>query len=234
MEPFRDKDIRRYLKEIHYLIESEIEKCDEDYIIRIDTGEYCKYLIEMYTLKQLIVHWENQKIIKLGESFSSEVNRYRINISIPFDGNFSLFKVKPTKFSTGTLPKLRYNTNELSLGFDLRENPDEDIKITVQRDIEKIKKYISWLNNDIRGFNESLESKITILIDKRKEQLNKFNTQIESLNIPVIKYDMIPESISIPMQRKHIQISKPELSKSPILKQYKIQTDSYEDILEIC
>jgi hypothetical protein len=234
MEPFRDIDIRRYLKDIHYLIESEIEKCDEDYIIKIDTGEYYKYLIEKYTHKQLIVHWENQKIIKLGESYSSEVNRYRINISIPFDGNFSLFKVKPIKFSTGTLPKLRYNTNELWLGYNLRENPDEDIKITVQRDIEKIKKCVSWLNNDIRGFNESLESEITILIDKRKDQLNKFNTQIESLNIPVIKYDMIPESSSIPLEPKHIQISKPELSKSPNSKQYKIQTDSYEDILEIC
>jgi hypothetical protein len=98
-----------------------------------------------------------------------------ILVHIPFSGNSELFNIRPSSFTT-ILPTAEITKNELlfTISFFSESDKPEEVERQISANIQLIKDYVQWLNNDIMSFNKSLEPLIANkLSEKSKRQLSE-------------------------------------------------------------
>jgi hypothetical protein len=77
-----------------------------------------------------------------------------------------------------------------------------------------------------------MESTIKDVIRQRKKDVTQDDEIVKALNIPLIKYDEIPDSLTIPLERKKIEIKETIIQKDDTHESM-ISLRDYESILEI-
>lgn len=125
------------------------------------------------------------------------VRGYKITVSIPFDGCYELFRLRPSSYIMRTFDAIVYANNSDSsphfLKFELRfkkARADEDVNIISNRINNEIAEYqenISYLTTDISNYNRRLEDEISKSIDSRLSELNKLKVLKTALKIPLKK-----------------------------------------------
>src|SRR3989304_7363575 len=197
---------------------TEIGNLGHDYIFNSDESKLVEYFISNYTINLLILDKDNVTIEQTEVEIDVRNDRQRdirdrskpcymrgnrLTFFIPYAGDKLLFFCRPSTFSS-LLPKAEVRETEISYIIDTLESDDSKIKTEYQRNVANIQQYIAWVNNEVLGFNNSLEAKIYSQIHDRKEKLKQNVILVNKLGYPLRRRENIPQMYSVPIIKKKI------------------------------
>lgn len=221
-------------------IKNEIESKSKEYILGVDENDFKLYLYEKYKLEPLKIYFDRElidrPIIRKEKSQDPvyreeyEVDTYTFNISYPFEGSASIFRIHP---STWTMISHDINVNETSVSFSFKlrqQDPQEFHKI---KESAKHNSFVNLdnANADAAGWNSVLHELINSYFSSQKDKFQKENDFFAAINIPI---DKKTQSIFTPPTIKKKDIPQPSVSRNiQFSSEPTMNNIMYEDILAI-
>lgn len=262
MQLFNRKDAHVYLEEKKKELQKEILQIPDKDILTLNIEDFVNYFYDKFYIQPLKIlkdeissTLEKTKIERYNpfyrdfqgyEPKTFLVDGYRINYTIPFEGDFNLLFVRPSMrilcdFTLETinnmgsrdyLPTIQFSIEIEADKLEKAENPQELIDKTFNEEFKNYEIMMGYVNNNISSFNNSLKSTITELLNSKKNKSDKFTTLMTKINIPLKLNDnninTTPITLSLPKEPAKY----PQKSNESI-KQWSIQEKDYENIKNI-
>jgi hypothetical protein len=202
-----------------------------------------KYLLEPLSLREdeIGIHDKSEVDIDVSQDISRAIfDRSRpfyikgisVTIAIPFDGDGELFHSQPSTFTLNP-PRGEIVGQELHLTYQSVDHDAEKLKQAYTGDVNQINQYLSYVANDIKNYNESLESFVRQLVAKRKQKVLNDQGLVASLGIPLRKSNDLPKTYTLPDIRKKPKIERPKVKSEPFAPEPALSLEEYENILKI-
>ena len=197
-------------------IETEIGKCDDDYILNVNEDEYISYLIEKYALEPLTVIKETEEVATPTE-FREDLSQYRddylcarygkyrqgysIRISYSYNGTGVLFKVRPNRFASITYQiSLDEYSSRVSFIIKIYSQDPKEFEREKEDAYRHAFTNIDNINSCVASYNNSLNNLIRKMFlsikQKRLEKTNFFAA------IKVNKTTNTPSTYGVPVIKK--------------------------------
>ncbi len=219
----------------------EIQKLDKNTVFNSNFEELIKYYVELYSFDQITLKKDEIYQLEVEEItiqrrnhdiFNDIRNKApRFTIVIPFEGNGDLLLYQPSLIIGVKINGTVIN-NEIHLYFINRESGSFEGE--VNRIIKCVDDYINAMNQDIKGFNNSLEDFVRSELNQRKSKLRAIERQAQNLGYPIKRRREPPTSFQVPLKRKEIKLVPPKISTEIKPPAPSISIDIYESILEVC
>jgi len=245
---FRKGDLRDFLEHRKLELKKEVEGLDSNYILNVSEEDFCQYLISKYFLASPKIYEDkiyvyNSKEVDIDVSkepmriiFDGSrpfyVKGVQITIAVPFEGNSELFQYKPSAFTLNP-PRGEIVGQEIHLIYQMVEHDAEKLKRTYKQDLEKIKRYLEWVDHDVSNFNKELKSFVRQIVSQRKKKLLNDISLVSSLGIPIKRREDIPNTYTIPSVRERPKFEPPKVSKESFTPEPVLSLEEYENILEM-
>lgn len=261
MKLFNKINTSEYLKSNSDNLKKEVTNISDEEIMSCNVDDWIDYLFRKYEILPITL-FENSKTETIDRAKIKKYNPFykydyyepeyflidgmKIKCRIPFDGNSQLLYLKPNTYILTTFDadkiidpsQNEYGYIELSLEFTDQELNDkgkqmrEFVDKAYDSKFSSYRKMIGYVNLEINNYNNRLKSMIKQQLDDRKQKATAFDFISKSLEIPLTKSDMSPNSVPIHLQKiKRKPISKPQ--KVPIPNEYSISDLDYENIINI-
>lgn len=238
---FRNELLIDYLNRFKINLQREIESQKPIYILNVDEKTYVNYLISKYTLEVPILEEDKIYISEVKElerehgiatvyNASALSGKLSLAVSIPFKGKQNLFKCQPSTHTTPPTGDIR--ESEIRLYYTGKTRDSDEVKKRFTKDLRDIKNYLQWMKKDLDAHNDWIKNNAKRFFLQRKKNLLQDQTFLTSIGLPIKRTENIPETYTIPLERKKIDITKPEVKKDlgrlePVLPQAE-----YEYVLE--
>ncbi len=166
MMPFRDGNATATFQHRVNKVIQEIHSLDNEYVLKASEIEMENYYIEQVTIQPLVLHTDHIEIEKQAGTQINVSNDPRqiifpgdnvfvqgtnLEIAIPFEGDQTLWNLRPSSFSISGHPKIdiRHNRIILNISFPDDDANSEKLKAEIDRDITSLKKTIESLHRDV-------------------------------------------------------------------------------------
>lgn len=153
----------------------------------------------------------------------------QFEVHLPFSCDSELFEVHPSTWTT-VLPRAGIRSTELVFTVEFFSDVDtpEQVNKRVDEEIELIKKWAGWLNNDIGTFNSSIDSIIDNGLSKRREKLSRDETFLEQISVP--KQDLVAKGFVKPEKKLDLKILREDKEKEI---EPSLETETYNEIVQL-
>lgn len=204
MKLFKEKDIKFYFKDLHEIIEIDIEKIKEDDFMKYDSKDLIMSIVASSTLSHLNFDLTNRtsktEMVKiLGEHHPSgkhfdvmngvKYTRARVDYYYNLPQPALLLNYEPTGYRFNNPIDASIADDKLVIHYQTwhgKENLPEDVKNKVKNAVSEfqsdITHSVNFINKDIDKFNSELETVITQIINSRREKIIKRKQQDDDLN----------------------------------------------------
>lgn len=242
---YREGDLRNFLEAINRSINREIDALEKK-LLREDEEKLIEYLKSKYELEAPTLNEGKKYLINESEididvsqdrhraifdrTRPSYVKGISITIAVPFEGDPNLFYYTPRPYDHGP-PYGDVEDQEIHLTYQQIDHNADELERDISQEINKINKYLNWVRNNIKQFNDSLMPFIRDVIRQRRAKLQKDVDLIEKLGIPFKKRNDIPKTYTIPKIRKKTKIERPKDTEKPFKPEPILDAKDYEDIL---
>lgn len=226
------------IKEIDTLSKTELDSSSDSLKIILKTKHTLR-LIE-FAGPYRVDKGEVQKDISNDHRFAAHLFRdsgegpvykkgRQIEVHLPFSCDAELFEVRPSTYST-VLPRAETRGTELIFAVEFFSDVDtpEQVNKRVDEEIELIKKYANWLNNDISTFNSSINSIIDNGLSKRRETLLRDEAFLEQISVP--KQNVIAKGFVNPEKKLDLKILREDKEKEI---EPSLETETYNEIIQL-
>lgn len=242
---FCKRELFSEFEEKKHNIKEDIENLNEDLILNNNLIELTSKLYKNYKFSEIILKEEEitsdsfEKEINLRDyprfsAYYDQRNSYYKKpcycFNIPFIGNTEDLYKTPSNWST-YYPKAIVNSNKLTIYFiDVYSNTEEDkIKEELEKQLEDIKKWISWLNSDFNKYNTELKNEIELRLNDRKKQIIIRKDKAKKLGYPAeVKSQILNFVINMKKEFKDLKFNLETKDSEKIL-----SLDVYESILKL-
>jgi len=160
----------------------------------------------------------------------------RLEISIPFTGEPWLFQYKTNPSlsvfprgdveAAGGKPRLRISVERA------HDVAPENIKVDVDRDLDLLRRTLSYSKSQVEAFNQHLEQNLRNSISQRRKRLEKHAALASMLDIPLAAKEGAP-----PLKRVIVETKPaprlPVVPKTGLQQEPGISDESYEKILSV-
>lgn len=260
MELFNSTESRIFFSNIQNNLSNEISQMSDDNILSADFNDWISYYQSKYELNPIIFFEENiendlkEEKLKRYNYWHKQIpyepeyhiiDGYRLTFKIPFDGNENLFNIRPSTFimSTFQIDQLVAPKHDnvgfikMSLEFTKQElTSQSDMKSFVSKsfenDFKEIRQMISYINAEVKSFNNGLPNIVSRLLDTRKNKASTYNNIREALNIPLQLSTDAPNIKPIPLKRiPRMPAVKP--AEKILEPEYTINDSDYKNITNI-
>lgn len=224
-------------------LRSEIETSDRDYILKVSEQSYCDYLFSKYRLDAPRIFEDkiqsdnpsdvtcDNPMTALIDDFPSKVKGTRFRLHIPFEGEKELFHYIPSTYTDP--PHGVVFQNEIQLFYDYPMTPSpEEIKRDYQKDLKLIVQFLTWVRNDVSGYNEQIKTISGQLLTARKRKILNDCHILESLGFPLKSRQSISTTYTIPSIRQKLTVEPPKVQNASFKPEPTIADEEYEGILE--
>ena len=246
---FKNGDLSKFLKNKKIELKNELESYNSNYILNVSEEDFCKYLVLKYSLNPPKIY-EDEKYIYSSEEVEIDISKdpkriisdrnkpfyikgLQIIIAVPFEGDGELFHYIPSKF-TYNPPRGVIVGNEIHLIYETDKNDKsakEKLERQIQQELNEIKNYLVWIEQDVKVFNESLYQLVKKLFSQRKKKLLGDYGLVSSLGIPLKRRENLPETYTIPSIRKKTEFEPPNASIESYSPEPALSLNEYENIL---
>ena len=161
-----------------------------------------------------------------------------VTVSIPFSGDPSLWKLRPSPWSTvfprGRItPPGRDGIGYLHLDFAQPiDTPDDALKQQLDHDLQSIRYYVGNQSGQVVAFNNNAPSLIRQQVTARKQRLKVQEGIVQRLGIPLKRRSDAPAVESIQIKRKLVKPLPPP-PQSGFQPEPGISDDDYKHILAV-
>ena len=241
---FSDGDTRTYLDRARHALAQEIDQLSPDRITGTDLDALINYFIETYTLTtpaldeqhitvdqqetKIDVSQDQQRLI-LDRSRPFYLTGTRITHYVPFTGDQDLFQLRPSYYSSN-FPQATIQNNELVFTDDDTTHDDARIQAAFADTLNETKKFLAWIENDVKPYNESIPALARERLTARRDKLTKDQRLVQTLGYPLRRRPNAPTTYTVPIVKKTIPLPRP----TPAAPEPTPISDAiYEDILGI-
>jgi hypothetical protein len=239
-------ELRGFLENRKREASIEIQSQDVNYILNVSVSGFCNYLLQKYALPPPVLeeakitvdqeeknvdvsHYPNRLII--FENRPSHVKGTEITYYVPFEGNSELFKYKPSTFTFNPPSGVVIN-QELCLSFECIDHDTESLKKNFQRELSEIRRWLAYISNDVKQFNESLPNEIEKQVKERREKLLKDRGLVAELGFSLRKREDAVTTFAVSAIKRKI-IPQPKASIDSYKPEPTLSMDDYEHILSV-
>ena len=229
-------------------LKKEVENTNSNELLNVSEDDFCKYLVDKYSLKcpeirENDIHISNTSEVDIDVSQDPlrdiwdrsqpyYLKGASITISIPFDGDGRLFHYTPSRFNYNP-PYGIVHGQELHLVYETLDHDDKKIKQFYEHELGSVKQYLNWVRGQVVTFNNELEKFSREVIKNRKSKILADLGLINSLGLPIKRSSDIPKTYSIQIPRKITSFEKPRASTEKYIQEPMLSESEYEFILGI-
>lgn len=247
MKIFAELDLSAYLEALVQQVAHEVAAEAPDRLLGMNETRYLEYLTAKAHVEPLVLDWDGCSVsdheamipgewfpgggfayaVEPGERYRKQVITYHI----PFEGDASLVRCAP---STRLVWTAEVAISGASISFDVVNfsNNAESIKAEAQSTIKNMKTQYAHLSQQVSAFNEQLDTRVREIVSRRKGELLKRSSLLDSLGVPLRRTGDIPSSFAVPITRKSL-IVKPSSPSAKFQPEPTISDADYRDILEV-
>ena len=242
---FGEIDLRDYLESKKNSIIKKIEDEEEDYLLNVSEEQYVEHVKSVYVVDQLTLKTKEIYVSDSEENIPAAafpqdfyvkrgalVNKNVVHFHIPFDGERELLKCCPSTRIMWT-EDVTIDANEIVFSIiNWRDNPEE-IKHEASRIQNNIIEQCRNVTKQVEDYNESLEGITRRKLSERKGVLQKKNSVLAALELPIKKRDDLPRTFTVPDPVKGMPlIEKPVVTEKGYEPEPTLSSLAYEEILQ--
>ena len=123
------------------------------------------------------------------------VDGLEVTYHLPFLGDVKLFKCRPNSYTLNP-PRAVISAAELTFPYDDANRAVAATKSRFQEDLKTLKQWLPWVNQQVAGYNASLEATVRQRVQQRREELKKTTVDLSALGYAV--HAERPEPTSTP------------------------------------
>ncbi|OSX87810.1 hypothetical protein [Bacillus mycoides] len=243
---FSGKDLSEHLRELNDSIKQKIKDEPDNYILNCNETEYKSHLFESFEVDKLNllldqVHaTEKEKMIpaeyfpgflynvESGRSYLKPV----ITFHIPFTGNPSLIRMKPSTYSFNN-PTVEIENNTIKHDVIVFNQSAEQVDEEYKRLIYDLQERVGRVNSQIKEFNDSLSQRIESEFTARKQSILQRKNFLSSLSVPIKRAENVPQTFSVPTPARKKITPKPVVTENGFKPEPTISSTDYHEILQV-
>lgn len=247
MKPFQEYSLSQIINTQQQKACKKIDKMNNDEIMANDLGILAENIYQEFYIEPVKIYDEDiekrsvkqGKIIKYIDPFfrTSEDQAYIqvdgiiATFHFPYTGDSTLFHCCASTFSFGPYPEISVSPTSIAFAYErsLDEmslpNAQNELNNSLQHDLKDIKDGISYVNNDVDAFNNSLKKIALDLLQEKKKKIEAYYSIAKMLEVPIKKNEYAKQHI--PLERRIL----PTAKKYESSKYYDITDTDYNDIL---
>lgn len=242
---FHKADIRDVLSAQTRVAIQEVQKQDDQYILKVIAEDFADYLFDKFKIDlpeigDPVMEELPAKLDLLGDprypfanmARNSIVDASEIRITLPFTGDAELFRVRPVTFSL-SLPRAHIKKNELEFSFINRSFEQQPLKKAIDERITSIKGALADQKPTVDDFNSNLRSILLSAINKRREAILKRKELAGLIGIPMKSRSDVASTYTVPTVRKKLPVQKPQVSSAPFQPDPTLALEHYENIVSL-
>lgn len=245
--PNAEKDFQEYVAQKLGIIENEIRRLSNEYILNVRQEEYINMLVAKhevsfeiyYTTQRLYYDGDQKKQVTYeefpgyyGNMITRTLTEYKFHLKYKFSGDIDVLRIKPNSYSWNTsfvpLP-IEIFDDELTIHFISHEMDKHEI----QKQIDKIKEYEfknlekeDGVKKHIQQFNKQLPQEIKQIFEKVKAEKGNEHRVLQELG--VINHSSA--SIEVPIVKRIVPT--PQLVEGKNIVSYHVNENIYKSILK--
>ncbi len=227
-------------------LRKEVRAENKNELLNANEAEYINYLVSKYQVAPVEFKLDDKYVSSREENIPSEMfpqdffsrpgnsySRTVITYHIPFEGDPDLLKMAP---SSRLLWSAEVKTADQEVLFEIINfrNDPEQIKKEASSIISNIVQQGGMVNEDLDRYNDGLERVATEIVQARKKEIFIESDLLSSLGVPIEKVSDLPDTFSVPVQKKKPLITKPSSSIEPFHPEPILDDKTYSEILGIC
>ncbi len=156
----------------------------------------------------------------------------RVSFHVPFDGDPELFGARPSSFTLSP-PRADVRDGELVFSYQRVDHDAQAVKAEFQRELAQVRQYLSWVQNDVASFNESLRAEAMQRIERRREKLLKDQGVVSQLGYPLRRREGAPRTYTVPAVRRRPRIARSARGDKPLVPEPTLELAEYNSIISI-
>ena len=234
---------------VHSQLKQEINFWDENQLPNTSVDDLCQYFVETYQIdipvinrNEIVINDPEEIDIDVGgdtryaiddQSQSTIVPGVRIQITVPFTGNYEAFRYKPP-IASYQPPCAHISMSGRLIfvitGVDLQAGT---VRQEFDRKLDIIDGYLNSLGRSANTLNNQLDSIARHWIEERRERLLRNRNLVESIGYSLRQREDSPRIYTVPEVRRVITPSPPQASLEPYQPEPELDQENYEHILEV-
>lgn len=242
MNLFEQEDSRQYFERLKHDLKNTIQNLSDTEITSTNLEELTECYRERFYIEPITLHMdkvssniEKSKIMEANpfygmgyrESQYFEVDSCKVNYNIPFSGSSHLLHLIPSRrilttfniegfenlYSNEYLPSIIFSININLHTLENESEPQAYIDLQFNRKFDNYKSMVSYVNEEVNNYNNSLNDYIKQLLTNRKSKADNFSGLMQKLTIPLKVNNQAPSLSRVPL------ILKKELKSFPSQKE---------------
>ena len=244
---FYGADLSRVLTGQEQALSKEIGSLSEDRVLNSSPDDLCDYFVEKYEVEPVVID-ESRITVDYGDAQVDVSHRFgyavfdrsrptyvtgtRVTFFVPFSGDPNLFKCRPSMFNLNP-PRGEVRGSELVFVYDLTTQDVPNIGDAFEREQQNVKRYLSWIANEVEQFNSTIRQKASQQIATRREKLLQDRGIVENLGFPLKRRSGVPMTYTSPKVRRRVVPKLPAASTQPYMPEPTLEMSEYEHILSV-
>ncbi|NTU73253.1 hypothetical protein HGB07_03735 [Candidatus Roizmanbacteria bacterium] len=228
-------------------LKAEVASYNENKLLNTSVDDLSNYFKEKYSIElpslmvnSIIASQSEAKIdvtddFRYGRSLDGRrtfADGSTVEIQIPFTGEAEALQISPTTYDSAP-PRAIIANNTLILRFTGINQTSEKVKADIDRSIQSIQKYLSWLRPNVESLNSSLYSLAHEAIERRREKLLANQNLVASLGFALKENPNVPNTYTAPSVKKKIKPTPPPSSSEPYKPEPCLSEKDYNHILDV-
>lgn len=248
MKPFRDYDLRKVIANQWAAVNNKIDKMSNEEVMANNLDVLAENLYQEFFIEPVTIYEEDfsKRSIKQGKIQKSiepffrdysgrkyvEVDGVIAEFYYPYTGDSNLFKCRASTFSVSGYPEITVNNETFSFHIECsisemnNTNAKDNLLKNLEHALKDIKEGISYANNDVIAFNNSLKQQALKSLEEKKKKVEAFFNIATMFEVPIEKKEYA--QTHIPLRRNIVPITKHYESSN----YYGITDSDYKDILD--
>lgn len=244
---FVTHDLSHILQRTAQDLRDEVEVMEANRLLNTAPGDLRGYLFEKYKITAITllrdqwsaasqevkvdVRYDRMRYID-DTSRPVMVPGERIEVRVPFEGNFELFYARANTSSLNP-PRAVVENRELVLRYDSPADQPRDIRPLVDSTLTDIEQHLGWQRPMIDAHNAALLASAEQAIQQRRARLLAQSQRAETLGIPIRRRADAPKTYALPIARTKAAPTLPPATTSQFQPEPVWVMEQYEQALKI-
>jgi hypothetical protein len=222
-------------------MEAAIDGIDGNRLLNSSVEDLVAYFAEQFCLKTPVLHRDEATVsqregqVELYDEFRqrpfSTIGTI-LELTVPFDGQMELFKVRPST-SSSMLPSADVGNGALVIRVKGRNLSPELVKSEFGQQLNMIQEYLSWLRGDLDPFSVSLAGHARTRIEQRRAKLLGDQNLVAGLGFKLKDRPDAPKTFTAPVSRKRLHPTMPAAATAPFKPEPVLADAEYKSILDV-
>ena len=223
-------------------MDNEINGLEEYVLLNTSTEDLCVCFEEKYASNRSLSRNRtlNRNLKKRGSItdprfyFGGWARGSAWRLHIPFEGDARLFDQR-SSWSSSFIPKgkVDHANRRIQLHFELLEIDYEHFNEKLESQLQNLRKWIGWNNDEVKTFNGNIRDKAQDRITRRRNSVLKIMNLADSIPFAMARRADAPSTYVVPLTQRRIMPVLPSVSNEEFEPEPTLEDEQYENILGV-